>query len=59
MSTLKFVSTNFVLLGQTAHQQYWYGHVSCKGKVAPVLLYTEHKAMKACWGNGGITPLIL
>jgi len=29
-----------------------------KGKVVPVLL-TEHHAMKAYCGNGGIAPLIL
>jgi hypothetical protein len=31
----------------------------CKGKVAPVLFLTEHRAMKAYWGSGGIAPLIL
>jgi hypothetical protein len=31
----------------------------CKGKVVPVLLLTEHHAMKAYWGSGGIAPLIL
>jgi hypothetical protein len=30
-----------------------------KVKVGPVLLLTEHHAMKAHWGNGGIAPLIL
>jgi len=30
-----------------------------KGKVVPVLLLTEHHAMKAYWGSGGIAPLIL
>jgi hypothetical protein len=29
-----------------------------KGKVVPVLL-TEHHAIKAYWGSGGIAPLIL
>jgi hypothetical protein len=29
----------------------------CNGKVVPVLL-TEHHAMKAYWGSGGIAPLI-
>jgi hypothetical protein len=29
-----------------------------KGKV-PVLFLTEHYTMKAFWGSGGITPLIL
>jgi len=29
-----------------------------KGKVVPVIL-TEHHAMKANWGSGGIAPLIL
>jgi len=32
--------------------------VTGKGKVVPVLL-TEHHAMEAYWGNGGIAPLIL
>jgi hypothetical protein len=31
----------------------------CKGKIVPVLLLTEHHAMKAYWGSGGIDPLIL
>jgi hypothetical protein len=30
-----------------------------KGKVVPVLFLTEHHAMKAYWGSGGIVPLIL
>jgi hypothetical protein len=30
-----------------------------KGKVVPVLFLTEHNAMKAYWGSGGIAPLIL
>jgi hypothetical protein len=30
-----------------------------KGKVIPVLFYTEHHAMKAYWGSGRIAPLIL
>jgi hypothetical protein len=30
-----------------------------KGKVVRVLFLTEHQAMKAYWGIGGITPLIL
>jgi hypothetical protein len=31
-----------------------------EGKVAPVLFFlTEHRAMKAFWGSGGIAPLIL
>jgi hypothetical protein len=30
-----------------------------KGKVVPVLFLTEHHAMKAYWGSGGIAPLIL
>jgi len=29
------------------------------GKVAPVLLLTEHHAMKAYWESVGIAPLIL
>jgi hypothetical protein len=32
--------------------------VKVKGKVVPVFL-TEHHAMKAYWGSGGIAPLIL
>jgi hypothetical protein len=30
-----------------------------KVKVVPVLFLTEHHAMKAYWGSGGIAPLIL
>jgi hypothetical protein len=30
-----------------------------KGKIVPVLLLTEHDAMKAYWWSGGIAPLIL
>jgi hypothetical protein len=30
-----------------------------KTKVVPVLLLTEHHAMKAFWGSGGTAPLIL
>jgi hypothetical protein len=30
-----------------------------KGKVVPVIFYTEHHAMKAYWGSGGIAPRIL
>jgi hypothetical protein len=30
-----------------------------KGKVVPVLLLTEHHAIKAYWGNGGTVPRIL
>jgi hypothetical protein len=29
------------------------------GKAVPVLFLTEHHAMKANWGSGGIAPLIL
>jgi len=29
-----------------------------RGKVVPVLLFTEHNAMKAYWGSGGIAPRI-
>jgi len=29
------------------------------GKVVPVILLTEHHAMKAYWGSEGIAPLIL
>jgi hypothetical protein len=34
---------------------------SCKGKgkVVPALLLTEHHAVKAYWGSGGIAPRIL
>jgi len=39
------------------------GHVARigdkKGKVIPLLLLTEHHAMKAYWGNAGIAPFIL
>jgi hypothetical protein len=34
------------------------GKIKGKGKVIPVLS-TEHHAMKACWGSGRITSLIL
>jgi len=30
-----------------------------QGKVVPVLFLTEHHAMKAYWGSGGIAPRIL
>jgi hypothetical protein len=30
-----------------------------KGKIVPVLLLTEHHAMKVYWGSGGIVPRIL
>jgi len=30
-----------------------------KGKVVPVLLLTEHHAIKAYWGSGVVAPLIL
>jgi hypothetical protein len=30
-----------------------------KGIVVPVLFVTEHHAMKAYWGSGGIAPFIL
>jgi hypothetical protein len=30
-----------------------------KGEVVPVLFSTEHHAMKAYWGSGGIAPRIL
>jgi hypothetical protein len=34
--------------------------VKCKGKIVPVFFFlTEHNAMKAYWGSGGIDPLIL
>jgi hypothetical protein len=29
-----------------------------KGKVVPVLLLTEHHAMKAYWGSRSIAPII-
>jgi hypothetical protein len=35
------------------------GTLKGKGKVVPVLFLTEHHAMKAYWGSGGIAPLIL
>jgi hypothetical protein len=31
----------------------------CKVKVVPVLFSTQHHAMEAYWGSGGIVPLIL
>jgi hypothetical protein len=34
------------------------GNSRMKGKVVPVLL-TEHRAMKAYWGSGGIASHIL
>jgi hypothetical protein len=30
-----------------------------KGKAVPVLLLTEHNAMKAYWWSGGVAPLTL
>jgi hypothetical protein len=30
-----------------------------KGEVVPVLFLTEHRAVKAYWGSGGIAPGIL
>jgi hypothetical protein len=30
-----------------------------KGKIVPVLFLTEHHAMRAYWGSGGIATLIL
>jgi hypothetical protein len=33
--------------------------VICKGKVAPVLFLTQHHAINAYWGSGGIAPRIL
>jgi hypothetical protein len=30
-----------------------------KSKVVPVLFLTEHHAIKAYWGSGGIAPYIL
>jgi hypothetical protein len=33
--------------------------IKVKGKVIPGLFLTEHHAMKAYWGSGGIAPLIL
>jgi hypothetical protein len=30
-----------------------------KDKVVPVFFLTEHHAMKAYWGSGGIAPIIL
>jgi hypothetical protein len=31
----------------------------CRGKIVSVVSLTEHHAMKAYWGSGGIAPLIL
>jgi hypothetical protein len=31
----------------------------CKGKKVKLSLCTEHHAMKAYWGNGGVVPRIL
>jgi hypothetical protein len=33
--------------------------VKVKGKVVPLLFLTEHHAMKAYSGSGGIAPLVL
>jgi len=30
-----------------------------KGKAIPVLFLSEHHAMKAYWGSGGVAPCIL
>jgi hypothetical protein len=32
--------------------------VKGKGKAIPMLLLTEHHAINAYWGSGGIAPLI-
>jgi hypothetical protein len=34
-------------------------NVVVTGKVVPVLFLTEHHAMKAYWGSGGIAPSII
>jgi hypothetical protein len=34
-------------------------HGKCKGKVVLCFFLTEHHAMKAYWGSGGIAPRIL
>jgi hypothetical protein len=49
------------------HTKYIYGtanlyylpDIKGKGKVAPVIFFTEHHAMKAYWGSGGIAPLVI
>jgi hypothetical protein len=34
--------------------------IKIKGEVVPVLFFlTEHHAMKAYWGSGGMAPLVL
>jgi hypothetical protein len=59
-----------VTFGQHEGGGMWYAELSfvagsrreAKGKckVVPVLFFlTEHHAMKAYWGSGGVTPLIL
>jgi hypothetical protein len=45
-------------LGLYKSRECLYALSKVKGKVVPVLL-TEHHAMKAYWGSGGIAPLIL
>jgi hypothetical protein len=47
--------------------QHRLSHSQCKGKgkdkgkdkIVPALFLTEHHAMKAYWGSGGIAPLVL
>jgi hypothetical protein len=43
----------------TIEIQITYVKVKEKVKVVPVHFFTEHHAMKAYWGSGGISPLIL
>jgi hypothetical protein len=35
------------------------GYLKVKGKVVPVLILSEHHAIKAYWESGGIVSLIL
>jgi hypothetical protein len=45
---------------QTSTGTYLASYTKVKGKIATVLFFlTEHHAMKAYWGSGGIDPLIL
>jgi hypothetical protein len=47
-------------LVQTGSEAHTASCLMCKGEGnVPVLLLTEHHAMKAYWGSGGIAPLIL
>jgi hypothetical protein len=42
-----------------AHRSRKHDHNKVKGKVVPVHFLTEHHAMKAYWGSGGIARHIL